>query len=433
MTKHSRQTPALLFAAAFVLVAIVHSTTVSAQFMGAEFNIQQFCEEPLFGKAAPLRQTMVYFDESMILPPDVADMPSPYDGEDLLEEWRVSVRDALAALDWYRQLEDKLSGSLLPSEPVAVLAIEADGNVRERGRFCWPAYTAAQESELKDRGFFENLFGSDPIKDLETQQRVFFASIRKALADGLGDIGHDARSKSYVRALFASETNLRSTRDGVLRVVIFGNMLEASDYADIATFESDQAAREAAQQLVNNHLPSFGGASFYVYGINPRQANERVRTFWDAFISAGQGQLASFGIDLALTAKAPTTMYRLSLAIEVPEEIDVSDDNRIRRGKGVVLAAEDNELIDSFIIVDGHFRSAINGQMDCGSSKDRCSNICTLSAETQNEVVFADVRHELVLEGPLSDMRGYIGEPDRGQLLSQRAYAQASASLDGCR
>lgn len=425
-----------LLLASFVAVAFVatiHANVARAQLLGSEFNIQQFCEEPLFGQASPFRQTILYLEEAMVLPPDFAKAPAQDADDDVREEWQAAARDALVELDWYQQLEDKLSGSLLPSEQVSVLAIDSDGNARERGTLCWPAYTKAQEAELSDRGLLKSLFGSDPLEDLETQQRVFFASMRKFLIDELVDVRPGSSSDSYVRALIGSETSLRSARGKVTRVVMFGKMLEASDYADIPSFESDSAAREAAEQLVDNLSLSFGGASFYVYGIDPKQSDERVRAFWEAFLNAGQGQLASFGVDLALTAKVPSSLDQFTLEIEIPEQLNVAESNRSRRGKVVALTAADGELVDSAIIVDGYYRSSIRGQMECDGLDDRCSMNCVLLAQAQSAVVFPNRINELSLEGPLSDMKGYIGEPDEGQQVGARAYGEVSAKLDGCR
>ncbi len=421
---------------AFATVAfatMIYANTAHAQLLGSEYNIQQFCEAPLFGQASPFRQTVIYLDEAMVLPPDFAKVPGRDVDDDVREEWQVAARNAVKELDWYQQLEDKLSGSLLPSERVSVLAIDSDGNARERGAFCWPAYTEAQEAELSDRGLLKYIFSQDPLKDLEKQQRVFFSSIHKLLIEGLVDVRLGSSSGSYVRALIGSETRLRSARGGVTRVVMFGKMLEASDYADIPSFESDEAAREAAEQLVDSLSLSFGGASFYVYGIDPKQSDERARAFWEAFLNAGQGQLASFGVDLALTAKVPSSLDQLTLEIEIPEQLNVAESNRSRRGKAVVLAASDGNLVDSAIIVDGYYRSSIRGQMECDGLDERCSRNCVLLAQAQSAVVFPNRINELSLEGPLSNMKGYIGEPDEGQQVGARAYGEVSAKLDGCR
>lgn len=386
----------------------------SAQF-STEYDIDQFCSDVNVAAAGPFRRTVIYIDQAMAVPSQLAtDHPKG------TENWERALANALSSSDWFTQLESKLTASLMASEHVTVLIVRDDGSVEDVAEFCWPGYNQKQREEIAARGLFESFFRANPVDDLATQRSVVFALLRSALAEGLSDSVVPSIGKNYVRALSRDEGRLRNERGKFVRVIFYGGMVEDSEYGSVSR---DDSPRDLARRAVERTSLRLGGASFYIYG--PSDPDDKLNAFWSELLRRGGGQLATLGSDLALVAKVPTALHRFSL------EVEVAPPERVRRGHKTVLVAGGGEVVDGAIVLAGAFRSALSGNLSCSERSATCSSACDLRIETLHSVYFKSLPGEtLGLAGTLGSLEGYIGESDNGQ--PSRAYAKVSAKAEGC-
>ena len=396
-------------------------TPAQAQLLGSEYNIDKFCDQAFLAEAKPFRKTIVYVDETLIQP-EAAQMALPSSSD--LTRWQRAAANGFLEMEWYEQLETKLRASLLPSENVSVIGIDAGGAPRERAQFCWPGFTDEQLLQIQERSLWRWLVESDPLEGLDTQRAVFFGKIRQALAEGLSEGTASNRSRSYVRALSRDEARIRSSRDLFVRVIWFGHMIEDSDFGSIR----DSADVSELARKVNESLSMrLGGASFYVYGVEKGALQEKAEKFWGGLIRASQGQLGAFGAGLALPAEVPSKSFQLELEIEVP------DPEKTRAGRATILTSADGEIVDGAIVIAGFFRSSLVGMFACDEALDICSAQCRLDAETRHSVVFEGLDQESIsLDGFAASLQGYIGEPDDGRPESHRSFAHAKATISEC-
>lgn len=401
-------TAPLILAAATVLFV----QTADAQF-SSEYDIDQFCSDTNVAAANPIRRTVVYVDETVVVPSDFATDQSHF------RERERALAIALGRSEWYAQLESKLTASLMASERVAVVLVRANGDVEEVAQFCWPDYGKEQRIEISSRGW-ERFFVANPLDDLETQRDIAFARVRSALAKAVSEDSLSSVGKNYVRALSRDEGRLRNQRGQFVRVIFYGGMIEDSEYGTVL---SEDSPRNLARRAVERTSMRLGGASFYLYGV--RDASDDLLTFWNELFRRGGGQLAALGSDLALVAKVPTAIHGYSL------EVDVAPPERVRRGRATVLVAEGGEIVDGAVVLAGTFRSALSGNLSCSDEDMVCSSQCSLRAETTRSVYFKSLPAErLELTGTGANLEGYIGEGDDGQ--PSRAYAAVSAKALGC-
>ena len=396
-------------------------TPAQAQLLGSEYNIDKFCDQAFLAEAKPFRKTIVYVDETLIHP-EAAQQALPSSSD--LTRWQRAAANGFLEMEWYEQLETKLRASLLPSENVSVIGIDAGGAPRERAQFCWPGFTDEQLLQIQERSLWRWLVESDPLEGLDTQRAVFFGKIRQALAEGLSEGTASNRSRSYVRALSRDEARIRSSRDLFVRVIWFGHMIEESDFGSIReSADPGELARKVNERLSMR----LGGASFYVYGAEKGALQERAEKFWGGLIRASQGQLGAFGADLALPAEVPSKSFQLELEIEVPEP------EKTRAGRATILTSEDGEIVDGAIVIAGFFRSSLVGMFACDEALDICSAQCRLDAETRHSVVFEGLDQESIsLDGFAASLQGYIGEPDDGRPESHRSFAHVKATISEC-
>ena len=384
-----------------------------AQF-SSEYNIDQFCSDTNVAAANPLRRTVVYVDETIAVPNEFAS-----DHAKDTDDWKRTLANSLRTIEWYTQLESKLTASLMASEHVAVLLVRNDGSVEDAAEFCWPGYGEKQREEIAARGVL-GWFTTDPVDELATQRSVAFALVRSALAEGLSAGSSPSAGKNYIRALSRDEGRLRNERGRFVRVIFYGGMMEDSEYGSV---QGDGSPRDLARRAVERTSLRLGGASFYIYG--PRDISDKLQAFWSELLRRGGGQLAALGSDLALVAKVPTTLHRFSL------EVDVAPPEHVRRGRATVLVAQGDEVVDGAIVLAGTFRAALSGNLSCSEGSNACSSSCDLRVETRRSVYFKSLpRETLEITGTNGSLEGYIGERDSGQ--PSRAYAKVSAKAEGC-
>ena len=419
--KHNLLIPLSSFLLVLVLGYSLCNTPAHAQILGSEYNIDKFCDQAFLAEATPFRKTIVYVDETLIHP-EAAQQALPSSSD--LTRWQRAAANGFLEMEWYEQLETKLRASLLPSENVSIIGIDAGGAPRERAQFCWPGFTDEQLLQIQERSLWRWLVESDPLEGLDTQRAVFFGKIRQALAEGLSEGTASNRSRSYVRALSRDEARIRSSRDLFVRVIWFGHMIEESDFGSIReSADPGELARKVNESLSMR----LGGASFYVYGVEKGALQERAEKFWGGLIRASQGQLGAFGADLALPAEVPSKSFQLELEIEVPEP------EKNRAGRATILTSEDGEIVDGAIVIAGFFRSSLVGMFACDEALDICSAQCRLDAETRHSVVFEGLDQESIsLDGFAASLQGYIGEPDDGRPESHRSFAHVKATISEC-
>ena len=153
----------------FLLVLVLGyslcNTPAHAQILGSEYNIDKFCDQAFLAEAKPFRKTIVYVDETLIHPETAQQALSPSSD---LTRWQRAAANGFLEMEWYEQLETKLRASLLPSENVSIIGIDAGGTPRERAQFCWPGFTDEQLLQIQERSLWRWLVESDPLEGTGT-------------------------------------------------------------------------------------------------------------------------------------------------------------------------------------------------------------------------------------------------------------------------
>ena len=394
---------------------------------GQSQRLDRFCDPEYTDEANPLRKTVVILDGTLIAPQGFEEPPGPNDDA---EDWSADLTRALARAGWHTDLINRLEGSLQPSEELVLLVIKADGTVvkpRETN-LCWPGYTDAQLEKLyANRGFWTELWEKDPKDALETERLSFFGSGRRSVADTLSEPGTanaSGSSPSYVQALSNASNFIRSREGLYIRVIMYGGMLENSEFVNLGGQLSARDLVETARNVVDTLALRLGGASFYMYGVEDAGRATQSRTFWRALLRLSGGQMASFSRRLALEAEQPSQEVRL--------ELELQSKGETRRGDARMLLSRDGRILDSAITIEGQIRSVLQGNFKCSGSESVCEASCRIFAGTEEPIYWARMEDEtLELEGAGGEYAGTLGE-DSTTVRSGRTFVEARATVRGC-
>lgn len=379
-----------------VVLAIVASVTARIPTASAAFGIEE-ADISKFCNAKAARQTLIYIDDRNL-----------YEG----------------STDWAKRLDQKLRANLLPNEPVNIMRLSSmDGAVKESGVACWPDYSPEERARINQESY---VFSEHPLKALEGQQQVFQGWLAKHLteiytqgkraASGGPQMAESGVKRQIVRALSADEGRLNSGK-GMLRIIIYSDMLEQSDLADVVKQETGlpEAGASAAKKLGLDAQ----NATVYVYGAGggvDAGTVERAKAFWTSFFQTANGMLASFGTDLNMPGSAPAQWRRYDVQVNVP------DQSRI--GRMTLIADGQGKLQDS-VLSFGVGRSAvIEGTLNCSAAGK-----CALEAKTRVGVITQEAGEEVRLEGSLADMKGWIGFPNERLANGEPAAFEMHATV----
>ena len=368
-----KNTP-LLFAISTGLALLTASSGAGAIFGADEFKIEKFCE------IKSPRQTLIYVDDKTLVKGET---------------------------QWAKDLLAKLSGNLMPSEPVTLVKLAPEtGETQELWKGCYPDYTATEFVKIKsENGGF---FGSDPVKQLKNQQAFF----RKQLGDALGKLlnqsGHNRSEvqiditqppkKQIIRALSNDGARFDSTH-GVIRAIIYSDMIENSDLGS-------SLKPKAEIPPATNLALDFKNTVFYVYGAGSTLSEQGaikdgIKSYWEAFLNSAEGHLLGFGSNLMVASNVPVTLQTYAV------EIYINKDKDIRRGKMQLFIDRDGHLQDSFITVANKRQSMLQeGSFICQDAS------CTLSTHAPTSVITAQGSAELNLAGSLDNLKGTIQIPN---------------------
>lgn len=394
--------------------------------MGHTQRLDRFCEREYTEGAKPLRKTVILLDGTLIAPKGFEAPPSRnVDPED----WRRELTRALARVGWYTELKSRLEGSLQPSEELVLLVIKADGTVvkpRETN-LCWPGYTEAQLKEIdENRGWFDRMWEKDPEDELETERLSFFGATQRSIADLLSEPGTAGAGEvpSYVEALSEAGNFIRSRKGLFIRVIVYGGMLENSEFANLGGQLEAAGLVESARQVVKDLALRQSGASFYLYGVEDAGPASQSRTFWRALLESSGGQMASFSSRLALEAEVPSREVRL--------ELEVKSEKGTRMGDARVLLSNNGRILDSAVTIEGQIRSVLQGDFNCSGSESLCDASCRIIAATEAPIHFDNMEDEtLELEGSSGEYQGTLGQ-DPSTARSDRQFTDVRARVRGC-
>ncbi|BBA34909.1 uncharacterized protein sS8_2966 [Methylocaldum marinum] len=362
MMKGTRKT----LLAAGLLLSAAHSSVWAIG--GVEsFKIDQFCDV----KSA--RQTLVYVDDQMLVKGEI---------------------------QWAKQLIAKLSANLVPSEPVTLVKLATEsGTAQELWKACFPDYPPGELAKKQQAGgWLDKITKADPAKQLKEQQAIFRGqmggALEKLLAESDREFVGTPEKKQVVRAL---ENDLArfDTRDGMIRVVVYSDLLEKSDLIDSAG-----AKPEAARKLADTRKLNFQNAVFHVFGTGQSDSGaDDLKSFWEAFFESGSGSLADFGSELVLSSKAPGAFKTYEV------EIALSKDD-VRRGKLLMFVEGDGKLQDSILTVGTKQRSLVDdGEFLCQQKS------CSLQGKARSPLIVAEGKEEFSLSGSPDQMTGEIQIP----------------------
>lgn len=363
----------------FFMVAgfsLLMTSTASMGLGGEGLNIAQFCNTP-----SP-RQTLIYIDEKILVKEQA---------------------------QWAKDLLAKLSGNLMPSEPVTLIKLSAEtGAAQQLWQGCYPEYSAQQRTLIanKHSGIIAGVFSSNPVDALPQQKAIFQSQIGGALGQLLQQSGRDLSSvqvnpadlsnKQIILAL-ANDSPRFDPTHGVIRAIIYSDMLEHSGLGSSLTSNPATAASAATERALN-----FKNAVFYIYGAGSTLSQQdaetgmKMKSYWETFFNAASGHLAGFGPNLNVTANIPETLKTFDIAITVAP-------NNIRLGKIQLLINHDGSLQDSFIAVAGKHHSMLEeGSFKCESAS------CTFLASAPSPVITTQGNAKIELTGSVDSLKGTI-------------------------
>lgn len=349
--------------------ALVFAATQAHAFFGNdEYDISGFCE------VSADRETIIYIDDTMMVEGSTA---------------------------WAERIDAKLLSSLMPSERVTLLRLSPEqGRVSEIWTGCWPAYSQEQQEKLEAETY---LLQKHPLKVLETQQQVF----RQGFGNGLSQIYTAAMRpagaspstvvpKQIIRALAADEGRF-GRRAANLRVVIYSDMVENSEYGIAPDSDSTAASAEIAKQLGLN----LQHAMVYAFGFGDTGNSsglslENTRAFWAAFTDGAKGHLVALGSELTAPATLPVAIHSY--------DVEASVQDRTVIGRMHLAANADGELQDSYITFGSAVSSLISGELLC-----QADGTCVLDAVTTTGTLTTTPEEHIALRGTIDVLTGNIG------------------------
>lgn len=368
------------FGVVIVGFALLITSTTSVGFGGEGLAIAQFCDTP-----SP-RQTLIYIDEKILVKEQT---------------------------QWAKDLIAKLSGNLMPSEPVTLVKLAAEtGAAQQLWQGCYPEYSSEQRAQIanKHSGIIAGVFTSNPIDALPQQKAIFQNQIGGALGQLLQQSGRDLSavqvnpsslpSKQIMLAL-ANDAPRFDPTHGVIRVIIYSDMLENSGLGSSLTSNPATAASAATERALN-----FKNAVFYIYGagstLSPQDvsAGMKMKSYWETFFNSATGHLAGFGPNLNVMSNIPETLKTYDIAITV-------EPNNIRLGKIQFFINHEGSVQDSFIAVAGKHHSMLeDGSFTCQGDS------CTFSARVPSPVITTQGGAEIKLIGAIDSLKGTIQIPN---------------------
>lgn len=294
--------------------------------------------------------------------------------------------------DWARRLRNELMENLSPREPISIVALNSvEATANEVWSSCYPdlwpdepresggLFEKSTERKLEDaRGTFRNRLNS-------ALNAVFTKHKTEAEADAPARIA---------RAL-ASDTARYTRSTELSRVIIYSDMLESSDLADLRADVGEPDGRAVAEKLGTD----FGHAMIYGFGVaadDGPDKRERASSFFEGFFSAANGYVQRMSAEVALPSGAPIAAERYDLtAVYEGQEVI---------GRMVLLPNSDGALQDSYIFFPGQGRGAsISGTFTCREQE------CKLQAETHRRSLTDATGETLKLQGSPDELTGKFG------------------------
>ena len=362
----------LVVAAAGLAVA----TPARAQLFGAEGL------DPAFCKLEPVRETVVYIDDTMMV---------------------------TGQTGWASRLLDKLRASLTPGEVVTVVRLSpTTGRSEEEWHGCWPSLSDAARARAAKSLY---LFQANPANRIDIQQRFFardfggaltriYAATKRPAASARINAGNPPH-KELLRAL-ASDGGRFSDARLTIRAIVYSDLAENSDLGSVF-------------KPLPNPFPDYGErlgtylrhAVFYAYGVGTDVSGgedlpERIRAFWGAAWRSMAAVPAGMGSDLNVPNVLPvsTVTYNVSLAFN-GQTLD---------GKLALLAGADGELVDSWLGISRLPDAGVDGTFKCATAADAAP--CHLDATTSSGVATSSQSETLTLDGPRpGPLVGHLGVP----------------------
>ncbi|WP_298326777.1 hypothetical protein [Asticcacaulis sp.] len=376
-----------LFSGALAAALMLTAQPAFAIFGGGDGDYSKFCET----KTA--RQTVVMVDDRILV-----------DGN----------------IRWADNMIKLVTASLMPSEPVTVIHLKAEGGASERlWSGCFPNYPDQQLASMTG-----SLISKDPKKVLEAQQSAFKRDMQNAIGAIILKGQRSQPSVNVDVTALPQKQLVRSIRDaanyfdrsrGHVRAILYSDMLENSDLGN--SLKSDAQVAAAAARAIALNLQH---AVFYVYGVASTiqgTPTEVLKNFWQPLFTAAVGHMAGFGSDLTLQNSPPVTVARYDTAITVGKEV--------RNGGLLVLADRDGKMVDTIAVSGAAQRALVkDGTIQCSSD-----GTCKLEAQFPTSLVTRmtgggdlGVVEVLKLSGPRERLTGKIGIPDA--LLDNGAPAE---------
>lgn len=372
-----------------IIAVTLFALPASAQFGASKLNIQKFCDRPAE------RTTVLYVDDTILNKTDAR---------------------------WFETLDARLRSTLLPHEVVTLVRLSpAQGRSKELWRGCWPDFSTEERQQI-ERGQTgpSSWFTSNPVKGLPDMQAVFRQQLQAAVGQIFTEAARESIAidaarppeRSYLRAL-ASDGGRFGRNPVHARVILYADLLEASEYTSV--FKQQDAAqwRQQAEGIVPKLGVDFGRASLHAFGIGvslrqPGALPENAIRFWRSFMQTANGNPGFLGADLAIPAKRPE-----SLTIY---EIETSVNKRNLDGRLVLFADRDGVLHDSYAFLRGQYSAPLLGSFLCNASGQ-----CRLEAKVGGMFLFSTEGESFDLKGDRNGLSGTLGH--RGDKLPDGSEA----------
>lgn len=362
------------------IIASMGVLTIDAQaalFKNPSKSLTSFCEYP------SARKTVIYLDQSIIGRKDE---------------------------DWFRDLLNKMQ--YLPSERIEVVQIKSEtGRAESVWSVCHPSLsTVDYNREKSQRGVFEVSID----KELKTAENLFNKLLGQAIAAPLVDTKlvnkpqysvSSLPKKSLIEALYFDSKRYDLERS--IRIVIFSDMAENSEWLPLGELSGESAAKSFAKKASKRWAVNFNNAEVFAYGVGytyrDAELAKNLNTFWDYWFNKSSAYLASYEPQLSFN-NSDENFTPVSFSGKMKQENGSEAAVELRLGLG-----DNNNLINSWFGIH-EMRFPISGDYKCDEKQ-----ACSLTAK----IIFGDESLKLfkkddiiILKGPLKKLKGSIGARD---------------------
>lgn len=315
-------------------------------------DLKKYCKN-----AAP-RQTIIYVDQSSVLPGDKK---------------------------WAEQIINKVK--LIPHERLTILKMDVQqGSVSELFSSCFPKFTAEEiESTKNQEGLISKLLGSS-LDDVKKDRQLFLKARNFALSkiiieskDQPKPVAQETKlpNKSIAEALFYDEKRF-DLQNGIPRIIIYSDMMQSSP--NISPSENE-LSRKKIKEKARAFPTGFNMAEVHVFGVGTTMKlgtsiQQKFEGFWRSYLEFNGAYLEQYSNNLTIPEQQIEEIDYWQGAIVLN---DLHLETFIR-----FMTNKRGKLINSWLDIPQLGFIPISGKKSCNETYTKCSIEAELRIDVEN-------------------------------------------------